>query len=47
VSVLPLLVLLDARAGLRRDWLHWSGVVAVTGLALADITQNVETLLRF
>jgi len=32
---------------LRRDWLHWSGVVAVTAWALADITQNVETLLRF
>ena len=44
VGFLPLLVWFDARAGLRRDWLHWTGVVVVTGLAIVDVTQNVLVL---
>ena len=47
VGMLPLLVWLDARARLRRDWLHWTGAVVVTGLAIVDVLQNFLTLRQF
>lgn len=45
--VLSPLVWMDAATVPRRDWLHWSGVAVIVGLAIADVTQNVLWLVRY